>query len=183
MPAPRISVSAVLLGAVLGFAACGAAYAGRDSLVAVLWVLQALLVLAWLAFLGVPGRPLGLVIGAGAALAADLLLARQAPNVLGALAGVLGLAFVGEVIVLLAWRHRTRVTDTLAAQTSGVVLACGAACFVALRHAERGRDGAVAGLLALAFGGIAGRLAWLAVRRSDVGAVSAGLVCWVAVGA
>jgi hypothetical protein len=148
-------------------------------------VVQVLLAIGWLRYLGAPAKRWGLLLATGGAVAADLLLARHGTDVLGALAGVVAIGLVVAIMFQLCWRRRTRVTEVLSAHTSAVLLMCAVACFIAVRGSHRGRDAAVAGLLAVAGGVLAGRLAAVAAPRPAfvTGRGAVGLLAWAGVGA
>src|SRR5919198_3421634 len=91
-PAWKAHLGAAGLAALVTPALVLAGYAGRVSFVTALGVLQALLVLAWLVGTGLPGRIGGLLIGAGVAGVADLVLYARGKASLAGLLGVLALA-------------------------------------------------------------------------------------------
>lgn len=169
-----------LLGAVVALALAGGAQAGRPALVAVLVPVQAALALAWLAYVGAPAQLSGALLAGGAGLAGDVLAARRATEVVGALAGVLALCVVAAVAVQLLRRRRLAVTEALAAHVSGVLLCVSPALLVGLCGGNIGRDAAVAGLVGLAAGALVGRPLGVLLRRpalaTDRGL--AGLLGW-----
>ncbi|HEX6755236.1 MAG TPA: hypothetical protein VF109_04755 [Mycobacteriales bacterium] len=109
------AVVAVLVTVGLGVAA---GY-GRDGLLIGIAAVQFLLVPAWVLGTGMPGRIGGIVIGLGAAAAADAALIVQDRTSLAALLGVLALAFPAMLAHQLARGVvRVRVTESL----SGVAM-------------------------------------------------------------
>lgn len=185
LPGSPVALVTGAAGAVVALLAAGAAYAGRPLLVALLVLLQLLLAAAWLAWTSTPSRLTGLLLATGAGLVADLLLARRASGgSVGALAGVVGVSVVLGVLAQLADRRRRRVTDTLAAQTSAVLLCCTLACVMALRVGPHGRDAAVAVLIGLAAGGLLSAAVASALRTaSGRWPMVARAAAWVGAGA
>lgn len=186
VPAGAASAAApALVGVILLTVAALLSVPGRPTLIVALWPLQILLVLGWLTLLAAPARAVSLLLAAGSALAADLLLARDDVNVLGALAGVVAVTLVLTIAAQLARRDRRSVTEVIAAQSSAALLAGSVACFVALRGSDHGRRVVVVVLLALAVGGVLGRLGGVALPRPEIitGRGVGGLVLWAAVGA
>jgi hypothetical protein len=121
---------------------------GAAALGPVVGLTQVGLVAGWLGALSLPA-PLRLGgVSVLACLAADLLLVQRGGFRLGELAGVLALALVLTLLVELGRRDRARVTDGVAATTSGVVLGLAAASLIALHAQPDGR--ALTGLALLA---------------------------------
>ncbi|MCW2745272.1 MAG: hypothetical protein JWM48_1822 [Mycobacterium sp.] len=106
-----------------GAAVAAAALGPAPVLAAVVIVVQVLTALAWLALLDAPGGAGAFTLATAAGVTADaLLLAEDTPS-LGPLAGVVAVALLACTVQQLARRaHRTRVTDSLAASLSTVVL-------------------------------------------------------------
>jgi hypothetical protein len=109
------------------------AYAAEAPLALAVLVVQGLLVWGWHDALGVPGRSGGSVLAVAAAVTADvLLLVRDDTRALTAVAGVLAVAMIGAMIHQLSRRDgRTRLTESLTATMTLVVLATLGALFIA----------------------------------------------------
>jgi hypothetical protein len=117
-----------------------AAYAAEAPLVLGVLVVQGLLVWGWHDALGVPGRTGGRVLAGAAAATADvLLLVRDDTRALTPVAGVLAIAMLGAMIHQLARRQgRERLTESLTATTTLVVLCTLGALFVAADQTRGG---------------------------------------------
>jgi hypothetical protein len=150
------AVAAVVVGVVV---TAGAALAGRAGVVAGVALAQAGLVPAWVSALRRPGRIGSLLVGAGAAAAADAVLVVKDRTSPAALLGVLGLAVPALVVhQLTRGVVRVRVTESLAGVATVVAAGVALATPVALARAVDGPRlvGAVA--LAAAAGLAAARL-------------------------
>lgn len=173
--AGRRGVLAVVLGVALALAGAAVAHGlARGWLLVVLVPAQLLLAVTWSALVAVPDRLAGVVLPTAAAVAADVLLTVRHGPVLGALAGVLGVAVVASVLGQLVRRDRREVTDVLAAQLSAILLAGMIAVLAAVRGAPAGREAASTGLLALACALAAGGALDVLGRRVWLGPSSAG---------
>ena len=148
-PAPRspLLVQGLLAASVAGALAL-ASTAGRVPLVAAVLVLQLALVAAVLALLDAPAPRGSLVVAAGAALAADVVVLAD-DGAVDRLAGVVGLGLVVALLHQLVRRSRSRVTESLADTLLSVVAVASAACLVALLLV-RGGDGVLQLALAVA---------------------------------
>jgi hypothetical protein len=102
-------------------------------LVVAVLVVQGLLVWSWYGALDVPGRTAGSVLAGAAAVTADvLLLVRDDTRALTPVTGVLAVAMIGAIVHQLGRRDgRTRLTESLTATTTLVVLATLGALFIA----------------------------------------------------
>jgi hypothetical protein len=132
-----VAAAGIALGVTAGLAA--SAQFGRAGLAAGLAVLQGLLVLSWIVGTGLPGRIGGLLIGAGAAVAADASMLIKQPATLAALLGVLALCVPALLVHQLSRGVvRVRVTESL----SGVTVLCTAVAALAAHLAlARAVDG------------------------------------------
>jgi len=146
-----------LSSAVVGGVLALAALPGAPLLALVVLVAQLLLVLGLLALAETPGDVGVAVIGALAAVAADVL-ALTGDGGVDRFAGVVALALVGALLHQLVRRERVRVTESLAGTLFAVVLVICAACLVALRRQPGGDEAVVVGLVAVAVALLAGRL-------------------------
>ncbi|MBK5306401.1 MAG: hypothetical protein JJD92_06915 [Frankiaceae bacterium] len=157
-PAPRPNVLLIGLG---GGVICGGlaalAAVSSEALAAGVFVVQLILVLAFLALVDAPGSGGGFVVAAGAAAVADAVVLTSNGRVSG-LAGVIAVALSVGLLHQLLRRGRTRVTESLADTLVAVVLAVSAASLIALRMAGGGRDAVVVCLAAGAGALLAGRL-------------------------
>lgn len=124
-----------------------AAYAAEVPLALAVFVVQGLLVWGWYDALGVPGRTGGMVLAGAAAVTADvLLLVRDDTRALTPVVSVLAVAMIGAMVQQLARPGgRDRLTESLTATATLVVLATLGALFVAAQHTLGG-----AALVALA---------------------------------
>lgn len=138
----------------------GAAHAGTPALAGAVFVVQLLLVLAWLAAVGAPGGLGAFGVAAAAAVAADASLLAASGARIDDLVGVVGIAMAGAMAHQVGRRHRTGVTLSLAATMSAVMLAVATATFVSLRSGVDGRAAA-----AVAFAGVGA--AALVARLTD----------------
>jgi hypothetical protein len=180
----RRAVLSVVLGVVLALAAAAVSrWLPRGWLLVVLVPAQLVLALGWLVLTGVANRLAGIAVAATAGVVGDVILTVHRGPVLGALAGVVGVAVVATVLGQIIRRDRTQVTDVLAAQCSAVLLTVALAVLAGVRGAPSGREAASTGLLALAVAlAVGGLVDVLSVRvwvgptyagRSLVGAVLA----------
>lgn len=112
-----------------------------NLLVGGLVVVQLGLVASLLNVLGAPGRRGGMVIGAAAAIAADVVLAHRELRPAGGLMGVLALALIASVLHQLIRRPRRFVAASLAAEMSAVALVLCLACVRGLTSEAVGRAG------------------------------------------
>lgn len=157
-PAPRPSVLALGFGgAVICAGLAGLATVNSEALAGGVFVVQLILVLAFLALVDAPGSGGAFVVAAGAAAVADAVVLTSNGRVSG-LAGVIGVALVVALLHQLLRRGRIRVTESLADTLVAVVLAVAAASLIALRMAGGGRDAVVVCLAAGAGALLAGRL-------------------------
>ena len=133
-----------------------AGYADEAPLVLAVLVVQGLLVWGWYDALDVPGRTGGSVLAGAAAVTADvLLLVRDDTRALTPVAGVLAVAMLGAMVHQLARRDgRQRLTESLTATMTLVVLATLGALFVAV---EQTLGGSCAGRAGSAVRGRCGR--------------------------
>lgn len=117
----------------------GAGLLNQQLMVGALVVVQLGLVAAWHSVLAAPGRRGGMVIGAGAAIAADIVLASRDLHPAGGLMGVLALSLVASMLHQLMRRPRRFVAASLAAEMSGVALVLCLACVQGLTSDSVGR--------------------------------------------
>jgi len=134
-------VTALLAGVLMA-----AAHASAAVLAIVVLVVQVLLTLAWLAALGAAGGLGAFAVVAAAAVAADAALVAAGGARVDDLVGVVGIAMAGSLLHQVARRRRSKVTLSVAATMSAVVLAVAAATYVALRSGVDGRAAVAAGL-------------------------------------
>ncbi|MCV2490360.1 hypothetical protein OF117_13410 [Geodermatophilus sp. YIM 151500] len=158
---------------------------GDGGRFAAVLVLQLALVAGWVVTARVRGATGAVVVGAGAAVAADLALVLPERPALGGLLGVLG---VGFLAVVLQQMLRTRRDALVASLAGGVLLLCAvSALAVVLRRAgtDDGERLAVTALLAVGGALLAGHLADLVLPRPQIAfGVPRGLfAAFVAVGA
>jgi hypothetical protein len=157
-PAPRPAVLLLGLGGgVICLGLAGLATVNAEALAAGVFVVQLILVLAFLALVDAPGSGGGFVVAAGAAVVADAVVLSSNGRVSG-LAGVVGVTLTAALLHQLMRRGRTRVTESLADTLVAVVLAVAAAGLIALRMAGGGRDAVIVCLAAGAGALLAGRL-------------------------
>lgn len=184
-PRPALpTVVTGLLGAALLGVVLAAVPAGNPTFALVVFAVQILLAMSWLALLSAPSRFVGLVLAVGSALAADLLLSRDDDDVVGALAGVIALGLLAAVLAQLAAKQHRRVTEVLAAQVSTILVVCASACVVALRAAPHGYDAALATTALLTAGSLLARALTLVVPRwITAGGGAFGVLVWTTVGA
>ncbi len=180
-----------MVAGIAGVVAAGlavGALSGRSGLLVGLAAVQAGLVLAWVPGTALPGPIGGLVIGAGTAAAADTVLVLRDRTSLGALLGVLGLAFPALLLHQLSRGVvRVRVTESMSAVAGLVLLVVGASTYLAVIRIADGPRLASAALAAAGAALLAGHLtdAVLPVPRlsPDVPRGLLGLVVAVAAGA
>jgi hypothetical protein len=116
----------------------------------VVLLLQLALMLAWLALTAIPANSGGVVIIAGAAVAADLFANRLRAPDQAPVATVVAAAFVVAVLRQLARRHRSAVTESLTGVMAGVVIVVLAAHLIAARAGAGGVAAAAAICFAVA---------------------------------
>lgn len=162
-PEGRARVEHVVAAGMAAAAAVALALAaqfGRTGLVTGLGVLQGLLVLAWVAGTGLPGRIGGLLIGAGAAAGADAALLIRQPATLAALLAVLGLAVPALLVHQLSRGVvRVRVTESLSGVTVLVTAVAAIAAHIALVRAVDGPRLVSAAVLSAGLALVVGHLA------------------------
>jgi len=152
---------ALAAGAAAAVALAGAAAAGRSLLVGCVIATQLGLAASWLRAAAIPALGVPLAITVAVAAAVDLLGQAGGGDRLERLAGVVGVAFLGMLLGELVRRDRSRVTDSLVATASAVVLVVMLASPLALALSSGGRAvvgatfAAVAAALAVAAVGAA----------------------------
>ncbi len=144
----------------LALAVAAGAYAGQVVLGVAVLATQAVLIWGWHRALDVPGATGGMVVGAAAALAADvLLLVRDDARPLSPVAGLLGVAMLAVLVHQLVRRPvRARLTPSLAATATLVVLAVLAALFIPAADTRGGEALVAVTALAAALAAAAGLL-------------------------
>ncbi|HEY2174586.1 MAG TPA: hypothetical protein VGH85_12335 [Mycobacteriales bacterium] len=147
----RAHLEAAGLAAVVTAALAGIpAAAGWSGLVVALAAVQALMVLAWMTGLALPGRIGTLVLGLAAAAGADIAAAVYAPPSLAALLSVLALAFLAMLVhQLCRGVVRVRATASIAGVATLVTLTVGSASLLVLHRIPAGADLASAAVLAV----------------------------------
>ena len=146
---------AVLVGLVLGVGAP----AGRPGVLVSVAVVQALLVPAWILGARRPGRIGGMIVGSGAAAAADVALLVRDRTSPAVLLGVLGLALPALFAhQLTRGVVRARVTESLAGIAVLIAAEVALSTLIALARAEDGHRLAGAVVLAAAAGLAVARL-------------------------
>jgi len=169
---------AALLCAALGCALAVGAGAGEYVLLVAVVAVQGVLVWGWSRWLDAP-HPGGTAVAGAAALAADLMLVvRDVPRPLAAVAGTLGLVPLAAMAHQLVRRDRTRVTTSLSATVAVAVLATSVALYLPAGEG-RGHGSLVAvAVLAAAAAGVTaafGPLVGLAVGVAAGAALGVGL--------
>lgn len=159
---------ALAAGAAAAVVLAGAAAAGRSLLVGCVIATQLGLAASWLRAAAIPALGVPLAITVAVAAAVDLLGQAGGGDRLERLAGVVGVAFLGMLLGELVRRDRSRVTDSLVATASAVVLVVMLASPLALAPSSGGR--AVVGAT---FAAVAAALAVAAVVAA-VGAAAGG---------
>lgn len=159
---------ALAAGAAAAVVLAGAAAAGRSLLVGCVIATQLGLAASWLRAAAIPALGVPLAITVAVAAAVDLLGQAGGGDRLGRLAAVVGVAFLGMLLGELVRRDRSRVTDSLVATASAVVLVVMLASPLALAPSSGGR--AVVGAT---FAAVAAALAVAAVG-AVVGAAAGG---------
>jgi hypothetical protein len=159
---------ALAAGAAAAVVLAGAAAAGRSLLVGCVIATQLGLAASWLRAAAIPALGVPLAITVAVAAAVDLLGQAGGGDRLGRLAAVVGVAFLGMLLGELVRRDRSRVTDSLVATASAVVLVVMLASPLALAPSRSGR--AVVGAT---FAAVAAALAVAAVG-AVVGAAAGG---------
>jgi hypothetical protein len=147
----RAHLEAAGLAAVVTAALAGIpAAAGWSGLVVTLAAVQALMVLAWMTGLALPGRIGTLVLGLAAAAGADIAAAVYAPPRLAALLSVLALAFLAMLVhQLCRGVVRVRATASIAGVATLVTLTVGSASLLVLHRIPAGGDLVSAAVLAV----------------------------------
>lgn len=161
---------ALAAGAAAAVALAGAAAAGRSLLVGCVIATQLGLAASWLRAAAIPALGVPLAITVAVAAAVDLLGQAGGGDRLERLAGVVGVAFLGMLLGELVRRDRSRVTDSLVATASAVVLVVMLASPLALAPSSGGR--AVVGAT---FAAVAAALAVAAVGAAAGGRADNGL--------
>lgn len=159
---------ALAAGAAAAVVLAGAAAAGRSLLVGCVIATQLGLAASWLRAAAIPALGVPLAITVAVAAAVDLLGQAGGGDRLGRLAAVVGVAFLGMLLGELVRRDRSRVTDSLVATASAVVLVVMLASPLALAPSSGGR--AVVGAT---FAAVAAALAVAAVGAA-LGAAAGG---------
>lgn len=159
---------ALAVGAAAAVVLAGAAAAGRSLLVGCVIATQLGLAASWLRAAAIPALGVPLAITVAVAAAVDLLDQAGGGDRLGRLAAVVGVAFLGMLLGELVRRDRSRVTDSLVATASAVVLVVMLASPLALAPRSGGR--AVVGAT---FAAVAAALAVAAVGAAVGTAVGA----------
>ena len=159
---------ALAVGAAAAVVLAGAAAAGRSLLVGCVIATQLGLAASWLRAAAIPALGVPLAITVAVAAAVDLLGQAGGGDRLGRLAAVVGVAFLGMLLGELVRRDRSRVTDSLVATASAVVLVVMLASPLALAPSRSGR--AVVGAT---FAAVAAALSVAAVGAA-VGAAAGG---------
>jgi hypothetical protein len=135
------------------------AVVGRPGVIATVAVVQAVLVPAWVLGARRPGRIGGMIVGAGAAVAADVALLLKDRTSPAVLLGVLGLALPALIAhQLTRGVVRVRVVESLAGIATLAVAEVALSTLIALARAEVGNRLAGAVVLAAAAGLAAARL-------------------------
>lgn len=105
-------------------------FAGPLALLPAVLALQLLLLLGFIALVDLPASQGGFLVGAGAAVAADVVVLVDDGQI-GALPGVVGLSLVAGFLHQLLRRDRSRVVESLAGTLVGVTAVTMAACLLA----------------------------------------------------
>ena len=166
VPRPPLLQQAAL-AVVVSAALMGLAHAGGVPLTVGTGVAQLLLALGLVALVEAPAALGVFVIGAGAAVAADVTI-RVNDGDVGGLAGVASVALVAGLLHQLVRRNRNRVTESLADTMLLVVLMTGAACLPATLDRVEGEALVRVGLLAAGAALVVGRLTDLLLHRVSV---------------
>lgn len=159
---------ALAAGAAAAVVLAGAAAAGRSLLVGCVIATQLGLAASWLRAAAIPALGVPLAITVAVAAAVDLLGQAGGGDRLERLAGVVGVAFLGMLLGELVRRDRSRVTDSLVATASAVVLVVMLASPLALAPSSGGRA-----IVGATFAAVAAALAVAAVG-AVVGAAAGG---------
>jgi hypothetical protein len=157
VPSARPVLVVGLVAAAVAGAMAAVAPAGRGWLLVLVLVVQLGFVAAWTSLLDTPSPAGAVAIAAGAAAASDGVLLRVHHVALGVFATIVALAFLFSLVWQIARRHRTRVTESLAATLAATVLGVGGGAYLTLRaglNGEQpladGRQAATAALLGVA---------------------------------
>jgi len=161
---------ALAAGAAAAVALAGAAAAGRSLLVGCVIATQLGLAASWLRAAAIPALGVPLAITVAVAAAVDLLGQAGGGDRLERLAGVVGVAFLGMLLGELVRRDRSRVTDSLVATASAVVLVVMLASPLALAPSSGGRA-----IVGATFAAVAAALAVAAVGAAAGGRADNGL--------
>ncbi len=153
--------------ALVGGALVLASLPGPGVLLAAVAVAQVVLVLGVLALVDAPSSEAAFAVAVGALAAGDalVLLSDSARDDVGALAGVVAVAFVAALVLQLVRRGRDRVTEALADTLLVVVLVTCFACLVGLRDRDGGDEAVLVALAAAAACLLAGRVGDLVSTR------------------
>jgi hypothetical protein len=147
---PRRPVSVGLLTAVAACACAGAAWLGRDPLAGALFVVQVLLVLAWLAALDPAGSFGAFLVAVAAAAAGDAIGTVGAEVSLRRLAVIIGVLPLAALLHQLLRRSRAGAVGSLAGAVSAGLLVLAMVPLLSLRAGRGGREAVVAGLIGVA---------------------------------
>ena len=120
-------------------------------------VLQLVLVFGLLALLDAPSSGAAFALAVVAAAAGDALVLGSDGSV-DALAGVLALSLVAALVLQIARKDRTRVTESLAYTLLAILLVTAAACLIAVRDRPGGDEAMLVGLAAAGTALLVGRL-------------------------
>jgi hypothetical protein len=171
--------------------AAGAATLGRVPLVAAVAVVQVVVALAWLAFLDAPAALVSFLIAIAAAGGCDVAALRHSGTALGGTVGVVAIAMMVALVVELGRKPRSRVTESLAATFSAVLVVGSLSQLLALSGARQGRhtvavvaaSGAAALLAVLSAAGVGAVLGNLTSPLSAASGAVVGVVVALAASA
>ena len=174
-------------GAAIAALLAGASLVNQPTLALVVFLVQVVLSLGWLALIDAPASGGSFLVAAGAAIATDILVLVDDSNDLAPLAGVLGLAMLAALAHQIARSQRVHVTESLASTLAIVVLVVSAAQLIALRGVEDGRDAVTTTLAAAAAAMVVGRVVDTVLPRPTLADAAhrgwIGLGCALAAGA
>jgi hypothetical protein len=162
LPAAGLSVVAVLL--VVGLPEL----LGDLGRLAAVLVLQLGLVLTWVLVAGIQGFAGSLAVGAGAAVAADLLLVLPERPELGGLLGVLGVGFLAAVLQQMFRRPRHDLVSSLAGSALLLCVIGALAALLLLGRTPAGDGRAMVALLAVGTALVAGHVVDLLLPRPQL---------------
>jgi hypothetical protein len=131
-------------------------------------VLQLGLVLVWVLVTGIQGFFGSLAVGAGAAVAADLVLVLPERPAMGGLLAVFGVSFVAMVLQQMVRRPRHDLVASLAGTALLLAITGALATLLLLGRAEAGHGRALVALLAVGAALVAGHLADLVLPRPQL---------------